>query len=313
MKIACIGECMIELTQAPGGELLRGYGGDTLNTATYLARLGAAVDYVTALGDDVWSEEMIAAWTAEGIGTRHVVRVPGRLPGLYIVETAASGERRFHYWRDSSAARALLDLTGSAAMLAALSDYDLVYFSGITLSLYDEAGRARLVAALGTARQAGTRVAFDTNFRPRNWPDRGAARRAYDAAFSVSDIVLASLEDLDLLYGVGEGIKVAERLAVSEVVLKQDEPACRVRAPGVDAVVPAAPAARVVDTTAAGDSFAAAYLAARLRGADPIAAAAAGHRLAGIVVGHRGAIIPRAAMPVEASASSGSGRTEASA
>ena len=56
--------------------------------------------------------------------------------------------------------------------------------------------------------------------------------------------------------------------------------------------------APVVDTTAAGDSFAAAYVAARLVGADPIEAARAGHRLAGIVVCHPGAIIPRAEMPL---------------
>lgn len=299
MKIACIGECMIELTPAPAGQLQRGYGGDTLNTAIYFARLGTEVDYVTALGDDVWSGEMVAAWTAEGVGTRHVARIPGKLPGLYIIETAADGERRFHYWRDSSAARALLDLPGSAAMLADLSAYDLIYLSGITLSLYDAGGRARLLAALAAARQAGTRVAFDTNFRPRNWPDRAAAQMAYGEAFAVSDIVLASIEDLDLLYGGGEGNKAADRLVVGELVLKLHEPACRVRLPGFDTVVTATPVERVVDTTAAGDSFAAAYLAARLGGADPVVAATAGHRLAGIVVGHRGAIIPRPAMPAD--------------
>jgi 2-dehydro-3-deoxygluconokinase len=53
----------------------------------------------------------------------------------------------------------------------------------------------------------------------------------------------------------------------------------------------------VVDTTAAGDSFGAAYLAARLSGSDPEQAAHAGHRLAGAVIRHRGAIIPREAMP----------------
>ena len=53
----------------------------------------------------------------------------------------------------------------------------------------------------------------------------------------------------------------------------------------------------VIDTTAAGDSFAAAYLAARLGGAEPAAAAMSGHRLAGAVVRHRGAIVPRSAMP----------------
>ena len=79
-RIASIGECMIELSQAAGGLLSRSYGGDTLNTAVYLARLGVAVDYVTALGDDPWSDEMVSAWRAEGVGTGHVVRVPGRLP-----------------------------------------------------------------------------------------------------------------------------------------------------------------------------------------------------------------------------------------
>jgi 2-dehydro-3-deoxygluconokinase len=61
--------------------------------------------------------------------------------------------------------------------------------------------------------------------------------------------------------------------------------------------VPAELVAEVVDTTAAGDSFAAAYLWARTGGAAPPDAARAGHRLAGTVVRYPGAIIPRAAMP----------------
>jgi 2-dehydro-3-deoxygluconokinase len=51
-----------------------------------------------------------------------------------------------------------------------------------------------------------------------------------------------------------------------------------------------------VDNTAAGDSFNAAYIAARLSGATPIQAAAAAHRLAGEVIRHRGALMPRTAM-----------------
>ena len=73
-KVACIGECMIELKQAEGGLLSRGFGGDTLNTAVYLARLGVGVDYVTALGDDSLSDEMIAGWAAEGVGISRVAR-----------------------------------------------------------------------------------------------------------------------------------------------------------------------------------------------------------------------------------------------
>jgi len=78
--------------------------------------------------------------------------------------------------------------------------------------------------------------------------------------------------------------------------LKLGEPACRVIGEGVDLVVRAVPVTPV-DTTAAGDSFAAAYLAARLSGASLEAAAHAGHRLAGIVVLHPGAVIPKSAMP----------------
>ncbi|MEW6639179.1 MAG: sugar kinase [Pseudomonadota bacterium] len=297
MKIACIGECMIELTQAAGGHLARGYGGDTLNTATYLARLGVAVDYVTALGDDPWSEEMVAGWRAEGIGTAHVVRLAGKLPGLYVIETNAAGERRFYYWRDSSAARSLLDLPQTGAILEALTGYDVVYLSGVTLSLYDAAGRARLMSALEDVRCAGRRIAFDTNFRPRGWPDRALAQRTYRDMFAISDIVLASVEDLDLLFGAGQGAAAVDGLPVPELVLKLAEPASRVRTPGLDEVVTAAPVARVIDTTAAGDSYSAAYLAARLRGEDPVMAARAGHDLAGIVVGYPGALIPPAAMP----------------
>jgi len=87
VRVACIGECMIELSEHADGSLTRSYGGDTLNTALYMARLGTPVDYVTALGDDGWSDEMLAAWKAEGIGTAKVLRLPGRLPGLYVIQT----------------------------------------------------------------------------------------------------------------------------------------------------------------------------------------------------------------------------------
>ena len=51
-NVACLGECMIELSEHPDGSISRGFGGDTLNTALYMARLGMKVQYVTALGDD---------------------------------------------------------------------------------------------------------------------------------------------------------------------------------------------------------------------------------------------------------------------
>ena len=297
-KVACIGECMVELKQADGGLFSRGYGGDTLNTAVYLARLGVGADYVTALGDDSLSDEMIAGWAAEGVGTTRVARLPGKLPGLYMIQTDDKGERRFFHWRDSAAARSLMDLPQTPEILNSLAGYDVIYLSAITLSLYGGEGRARLFAALKRAREKGTRFAFDTNFRARGWPDLDVARAVFQEAFAAADIVLASTEDLLPLYPGVTNEALLARISGAEVVLKLSEPASIVRLEGVPYPIKAKPVeAPVVDTTAAGDSFAAAYVAARLVGADPIEAARAGHRLAGVVVCHPGAIIPRAEMP----------------
>jgi len=299
-RVACIGECMVELKQAGSGLFSRGYGGDTLNTAVYLARLGCGVDYITALGDDPLSDEMISGWAAEGVGTTRVARLRGKLPGLYMIQTDDKGERRFFHWRDSAAARSLMDLPETDEILNSLAGYDVVYLSAITLSLYGESGRSRLFAALKRARERGARFAFDTNFRARGWPDLEVARSVFQQAFAIADIVLASTEDLLPLYPGENNEALLAKIPCSEVILKLSEPACIVRLGNVAHPTRAEPlSAPVVDTTAAGDSFAAAYVAVRLAGAEPVDAARAGHRLAGLVVCHPGAIIPKAAMPAQ--------------
>jgi len=154
-----------------------------------------------------------------------------------------------------------------------------------------------LLQALTEARACGARIVFDTNFRPRGWPDPALARRLYDHLFGLAHLVLASSEDLCLLYGSNGEAALLCHAGDTEIVLKLDRPASRVFHAGTEHAVYASPVACVVDTTAAGDSFAAAYLAARLSGAAPGDAAQAGHALAGVVVQHSGAIIPRDAMP----------------
>ena len=302
-RVASIGECMIELKQAGGGLYSRGFGGDTLNTSVYLARLGVAVDYITALGDDPLSSEMIAGWVAEGVGTGRVMRVTGKLPGIYLIGTDDKGERRFFHWRENAAVRSLLDLPETADLLRSLGDYDLVYLSAVTLGIYRDEGRARLLAALRAARESGARIVFDANFRIRLWPDLDVARAIYAQAFESADIVLASTEDLQLMFPGEDAEALLRRIPTGEVVLRLAEPASVVRFAGAMQTLAADPIlTTVVDTTAAGDSFAAAYIAARLAGADAIDAARAGHRLAGVVVCHPGAIIPREAMPADATA-----------
>jgi 2-dehydro-3-deoxygluconokinase len=299
-RVACIGECMIELRQAPGGLYSRSFGGDTLNTAVYLARLGIDVDYITALGDDTLSDEMIGGWQAEGVGTAKVPRLKGKLPGIYMIETNEWGERRFFHWRDSAAARQLMDLPETDDILRSLAGYEIVYFSAITLSIFNPEGRAKLLGALRRAREQGARIVFDTNFRARGWRDRDEVRGAFEQAFAISDIVLASTEDMLPVYPDETDEQLIRRLGSKEAILKLLDPGSIVRFEGgLHEVTPEPVTNPVVDTTAAGDSFAAAYVAARLGGADPIQSARAGHHLAGVVVCYPGAIIPPSAMPTE--------------
>jgi 2-dehydro-3-deoxygluconokinase len=300
-RVACIGECMIELRQASGGLYSRGFGGDTLNTAVYLARLGIGVDYITALGNDSLSDEMVEVWRAEGIGTTKVARLKGKLPGIYMIETNEEGERRFFHWRESSAARQLMDLSETDDILKSLTGYDIVYFSAITLSIFNPEGREKLLGAIRLARGQGARIVFDTNFRARGWRDRDDVRAAFEEAFATSDIVLASTEDMLPVYPDETDEQLIQHLGSTEAVLKLLDPGSIVRFEGVlHEVTPEPVTNAVVDTTAAGDSFAAAYIAARLGGVDPVEAARAGHRLAGVVVCYPGAIIPRSAMPARA-------------
>ena len=105
-KIAVIGECMIELSEK-GAAVNRGFGGDTLNTSVYIARQTDAsalgVHYVTALGTDTFSQQMLESWQRENVQTDLIQRMADRLPGLYYIETDESGERTFYYWRNERA------------------------------------------------------------------------------------------------------------------------------------------------------------------------------------------------------------------
>jgi 2-dehydro-3-deoxygluconokinase len=303
MRIASIGECMIELRHRSATALDLAYGGDTLNTAVYLARLtrekGVRVDYVTALGDDAYSDGMLAMWRDEGIVTDLVARLPGRLPGLYTIRTDAQGERSFTYWRSASAARGMLRGPRAEKIAAALEGHDLLYLSGITLSILDPPQRAALLALADRVRAQGGRVAFDSNYRPVGWPDPEAARAAFEEILTRVDIALPTLGDERALFGIGDARECADRLrrrGVAEVAIKLGAAGCFLSSAQFTGEIAAEPVDQVVDSTAAGDSFNAGYLAARLLGADPPAAARLGNRLAARVITHPGAIFAAESM-----------------
>lgn len=297
-RLAALGECMIELRHAGANDLVQSFSGDTLNTAIYLSRLlgadDARVDYVTALGDDPYSERMIAAWRAEGLGTNLVARLPGRLPGLYIIRTDSEGERSFYYWRGESAAYDLCRAPEWETIAGRLMNYDLVYLSGISVAILDADGRRKVLDLLDRVRSRGGKVAFDSNYRPILWRTVDEARQALADTTARAEIALPSFADEARLFGDPSVEATADRLhaqGVSEVVITCGTAPTLVSHAGVRVHVPVDAIASPVDTTAAGDAFSAAYLRARLAGHEPEEAARQGHALARIVIQHPGAIV----------------------
>jgi 2-dehydro-3-deoxygluconokinase len=296
-RAICVGEVLIELVRGAEGRFALSCGGDTFNTAIYLARAGIEVAFATAVGDDPYSESAVALAGAEGVSQRLMLRLPGRLPGLCMIEQDARGDRRLRYWRDSAPARELFELPDWVRIAESLTTAKLIYFTGITLSLYSNNGLGRLLAVLEVARRQGTKVAFDGNFRPRDWKgDLSRTRTVFIEALKRVDIALPTFDDEAVLWGDPSPEATVARLqafGIGEIVVKNGPNSALVATGGNQEFVPVPEVFVPVDTTAAGDGFNAGYLAARLSGHEPAAAAGAAHRLAGAVIRHPGALMPR--------------------
>jgi 2-dehydro-3-deoxygluconokinase len=297
-QIACVGEAMVELSLDTEGTNARlGFAGDTLNTAIYLAREvpGAHdVSFVTCLGTDTFSDRMTAFIEGEGVSAR-IVRNDARIPGLYAISTDATGERSFSYWRDSSAARTLFQ-GGRGAEFAILDGFDTIYLSAITLAILPPEIRAALFDWMIAFREKGGLFAFDSNYRPRLWEDADTARLWVSRAWKLCDIGLPSVDDEVTLFGDQNEAAALARLEASGIgvgALKRGAAGPLPINAGVNRDLVFAAADRVVDTTAAGDSFNGAFLAVYLAGGSLDEAMLAGHNRAVQVIAQRGAIVPR--------------------
>lgn len=291
-RIAAVGEAMIELSLQENVAQV-GVAGDTLNTSIYLKRCAPAlsVDYVTCVGDDPFSDRIESFIAEQNIGTSAISRIAGKSPGLYAITTTPDGERSFTYWRSAAAARDMFQLAGGYDF-EALTGYDLVYLSGISVAILPQQARLALLEWLNTT---PVRLAYDSNYRPRLWEDQETAQDTTRAFWQRADILLPSIDDEMALFDETDQDVTARFLGIGrQGALKRG--AEGPLSLGSDVEQHYTPAPQVVDTTAAGDSFNGGYLAALLSGAPQAVALKAGHDCAAKVVQFRGAIIPQGAL-----------------
>ena len=292
-----VGECMVEVAPAPDGLHRIGFAGDTFNTAWYARHVlppDWEVGYATCVGEDAISDEMLAFVAGEGLATGAIRRLPDRTVGLYLI-SLKDGERSFSYWRGQSAARALADDPDWLAR--ALDGRDVIHFSGVTLAILAPGARRTLRDALARARADGARISFDTNLRPRLWESEAAMRAGLLLGASVADVVLPSFDEEEALFGDASPDATVARYrdAGARVVAVKCGAApghLWSEAEGADVFEPPA-VARVVDSTAAGDSFGAAFLAGLATGESVARSAERAAALAARVIGERGALAPQ--------------------
>lgn len=289
---------MIELAAASGGGWALNHGGDTYNTAAYLARWGWNVSYLTALGADHFSHSLRTAWTRDGVDLSLTLTHPDRIPGLYAINTTESGERSFLYWRERSAARALFDLPNIEAALREAARADVLQLSGVTLSLFSPNERAKLRALARAVRDKGGLVVFDPNYRPSGWSGPDEAREAFSDLAPLISVVLPSFDDEQGLWGDADPpVTIARWMAMGpgRVVVKDGSAGAWLRVADEDRLIRSNPVA-AVDTSGAGDAFNAAFLAAS-NSLPPVEAVGVANRFAALSLMNRGAIMARDKTP----------------
>ncbi|MBP1877156.1 2-dehydro-3-deoxygluconokinase [Agrobacterium rubi] len=300
-RFLSIGECMVELSQAGDGLLRKGFAGDTLNTAWYARACLPSdwtVDYFTALGDDPLSQEMLDFIDHAGILTSNISRIKGGTPGLYLINLK-DGERTFSYWRNTSAARQLA--ADADHLRGTIEAADVIYFSGITLAiLATPLAIDTFLAELRRAKAFGKQVVFDPNIRPRLWTDKNTMLKTITDGARAATLVMPSFDDEAGNFGdanIDATITRYRDLGVTNVVVKDGANGATLDFNGQRSQAPAVQAAKVVDTTSAGDSFNGAFLAKWVSGSMPQKAAVFAAKAASTVIGHHGALIDHDLLP----------------
>ncbi|MBB1464142.1 MULTISPECIES: sugar kinase [Vibrio] len=307
--IAIIGECMIELNGAPFGTMQQTYGGDTLNAAVYLNRSATShscssdapmirTSYVTALGADSISQQMLKRWQDEGLSTDFVLIDEQRSPGLYLIQLDDVGERTFLYWRNDSAARYMVQHPDFDKITAQLEDVDMVFLSGISLAILPHNDQLKLLTIIQGLRERSVAVAFDSNYRPKLWGSQDATKECYLLSYQTTDIALVTFDDEQLLWSdqtPQDTITRLHALGVKTVVVKLGAEGCLISENSANEPVKitTTPVETVVDSTSAGDSFNGGFLSCYLAGGSIEEACQQGNALARLVIQHHGAIIPK--------------------
>ena len=200
IKICAIGECMMELSNAKNAFYSQSISGDTLNFSSYLDKNIFDTSYFTAVGKSEISKRVIRFLQKQKIKTNLVSQISSHEIGLYLIENSKVGEKIFYYWRDNSAAKFFFNNQNIKKYQNQLKKFQYVYFSGITLSLFDNNNFHKFLSLIEFLKRKQIKIIFDFNIRIKRWSKKKLFSY-FSKALPFVDILFASGEDLNFLKG----------------------------------------------------------------------------------------------------------------
>lgn len=289
LDIVALGECLVEFAELDRGLYRQSYAGDTLNSLYYASRLGLRTGYITATGDDSFTEGILELLDGVHIDRSHVLTVPGQ-NGLYFIRQEARASR-LHFLRDRSAARSLFAHTDVSSLTGYIAQARFFLTSLIAAGMLIDKER---FLELVRAASEHTRIAFDTNYRSSVWTSPDEARQWLEAIIPFVHVLFVTDDDDKAIYGERSTMEIVrhyQSLGVGHLVLRMGVKGSLVvegKAEGVRAMqdIP------VVDTTGAGDAYTAGYLSKLLVGAPARTCAEFATACAALAIGEHGGMSP---------------------
>lgn len=248
-----------EALYAKMGPGIEASGGSAANTVAGIAALGGRCGFIGQVADDQLGTVFAHDIRAHGIAFDTVVRAGDPPTARCLILVTPDGQRTMNTFLGASQF-----LPASAIDLDMIADGEILYLEGY---LWDpEEPRGAMRRAIAAAREAGRKVAFtlsDTFCISRHRADFVdlIGRGDIDILFANEAEILSLMETDDCEAAIAQAAAQVPLL----VVTRSEKGAIAVK-DGQRFAVPAAPVEAVIDTTGAGDLFAAGFLAGLVQG-----------------------------------------------
>ena len=293
IKICAIGECMMELTNAKMELYSQSIAGDTLNFTSYLDKKIFDTSYFTAVGTSEISKRVISFLKKQKIKTNLVSQIDSHEIGLYLIENSKVGEKIFYYWRDNSAAKFFFNNQNIKECKNQLQKFQYVYFSGITLSLFENHNFVNFISILELLKKKQIKIIFDFNIRIKRWSKKKLFSY-FSKTLPFVDILFASGEDLNFLKGKAS-LKIFTNLIqkynIKHGIYRNNARLNYSFYKDERYFIKNKIKNKVVDTSGAGDGYNATYISKFIKFNDPQKALHAASEIGAKIVMKKGAIV----------------------